>query len=141
MKTLGIDYGSKRVGLALSNTEATMSTPLEIVDNSAKLSAYLCTLIAQQNIERVVFGDSQNYSGQDNKIMISARAGAEKLRECFTGPIEFHTEVMTSMESKWGTEKQVRRSGKDKEVKKVKTKKHIDDIAASIMLQNFLDRQ
>ena len=70
MKTLGIDYGSKRVGLALSNTEATMSTPLEIVDNSVKLSAYLCVLITQQNIERVVFGDSQNYSGEDNKIII-----------------------------------------------------------------------
>ena len=140
MKTLGIDYGSKRVGLALSNSEATMSTPLEIVKNTADLVPYICTLISQQNIERVVLGESLDYSGKDNTIMVQARACAVLLAECFSGPIEFHTEVMTSMESKWGTEKQVRRSGKDKEVKKIKGKEHIDDIAASIMLQNYLDR-
>ena len=139
MKYLGIDYGSKRVGLAISNSEGSMATPLSVIENK-DLDQHILKICADHSIDQVVIGESVDLLGVKNPIAKHAEAFATRLDNDHGLKIHFHTEVMTSMQSKWGTEKQVRRSGKDKEKKSV-GRKHVDDIAASIMLQNFLDRQ
>ena len=138
MKYLGIDYGAKRVGLAISNSEGSMSTPLSIIENTEYLAEQIAKITSENMIDAVVIGESKNLSGHKNPIATRAEGLGKTLDEQFGLPVLYHTEIFTSMESKWGIEKQVRRSGKDKQVKKTGAR-DIDDVAASIMLQSYLD--
>lgn len=68
MRLLGIDYGSKRVGIALSNEDGTMAFPREVILNDGKLLAALETIITKEKVGEIVIGHSLNTKGQENKI-------------------------------------------------------------------------
>ncbi len=68
MRILGIDYGSKRVGVALTNEDGTMAFPHEVIPNDAKLLARLEQIIAKQKVDEIVLGHSLNRDGTPNKI-------------------------------------------------------------------------
>lgn len=68
MRTLGIDYGSKRVGIALSNEAGTMAFPREVLPNDARLLATLEEIIRRENVSAIVIGHSLNTDGTPNKI-------------------------------------------------------------------------
>ena len=59
MRYLGVDYGSKKIGLALSDESGTMGFPHSIVPNTPRLVEELCALIAKENIGAVVIGESR----------------------------------------------------------------------------------
>ena len=74
MRYLGVDYGSRKIGLALSDEGGTMGFPHAIITNTAKLVDELCALIAKENIGAVVIGESRTLSGGENPIAQDARA-------------------------------------------------------------------
>lgn len=68
MRKMGIDYGSKRVGVALTNEDGTMAFPHEVLSNDAKLQEKLEAIITKQHVEEIIIGHSLDRDGQPNKI-------------------------------------------------------------------------
>ena len=131
MRYLGIDYGSKRIGLALSDEEGTMGFPNSIVINTSKLVDEICALIAKENVGAVVIGESRNLEGGENPIAKDAHAFGDVLSERAGIAVAYESEVFTSAEA---------RRAPEKEIKSRSVKQHInvDDSAAALILTSYL---
>jgi putative Holliday junction resolvase len=68
MKRMGIDFGSKKIGIALSDDGGTMAFPHAVVPNDAKFFAVLVALVEDRSVEEIVIGHSLNNQGEPNKI-------------------------------------------------------------------------
>lgn len=133
MRYLGIDYGSKKVGLALSDEAGAMGFPHAIIPNTPRLVDELCALIAKENIGAVVIGESRNLEGGQNPIAEGARALGHALTERAGVPVFYESEVFTSA---------LARRAPEKEMKSRAPKKHIavDASAAALILTSYLSR-
>ena len=68
VKFLGIDFGIKRIGVAVSDDHGTLAFPKEIVLNDAKTLARLGEIINQEKINEIVIGESVDFSGKLNAL-------------------------------------------------------------------------
>lgn len=124
MKYVGIDYGTKKVGIALSDEEASFAFPKEII-TSGNLLEYLQALIKEEEIQGIVIGESLASNGQENGLVQSAALLGKKIEEKIGKPVFFVREDFSSVEAhRYQTKKGDR-----------------DDSAAAIILQRFLDKQ
>ena len=131
MKLIGIDYGTKRVGVAASDTEGTMAFPKMIIPNDRALLPTLVSFIRAENAEALVVGESKNLSGEDNVVTAEIRRFVEALeRECDI-PVHFEPEFYTSHEARRLSE-DVPSKGKEGAV---------DAKAAAIILNSYIQRQ
>ena len=73
MKYLGIDYGSKRVGLSLSDEEGNIAFPYKIIINNFELIDNIHNICGQEEVSVIVLGESHNLFGKPNKIMESIK--------------------------------------------------------------------
>ncbi len=123
MKILGIDYGTKRVGLALSY--ASLAEPLFILPNDAQLLEKLLEVIDKYKIEQLVLGLSEN------KMADKTKAFAQTLKKKINLPLYFYDETLSSHQVKEYLREQ----------RLTSDKRPIDHLAAAVILQNFLDDQ
>ena len=79
MRYLGVDYGSKRVGLAISDEEGMMAFPYKIIQNNQELLDTIHNICGQEEVRGIVLGESQNLSGEPNKIMAEINEFKDKL--------------------------------------------------------------
>src|SRR5574340_1256626 len=123
MRILGIDYGEKRIGLAISDESQTLARELDIF-SPKEFWQSLNHLILNHSIGLVVLGWPTNLSGQETKK--TKEVGSFKLKvEKKTGlPVETIDERLTSQMAR-------HLPGGDK---------NIDSLAAQIILQNYLDK-
>jgi putative holliday junction resolvase len=133
MRYLGVDYGSKRIGLALSDEAGTMGFPHSIVSNTPRLVDELGALIAKENIGAIVIGESRTLAGGGNPIAEDARAFGSLILERTGIPVFFESEVFTSAEARRMPEKQMKSRA---------TKPHtrVDASAAALILTSYLSR-
>ena len=68
MKHLGIDYGTKRIGLAISNNEGTLAFPKETLLNSGNIIQDIIDIIEHEHIEKIVVGKSLDTWGNPNQV-------------------------------------------------------------------------
>ncbi len=137
MKYLAIDYGQKKIGLAISDSAGRVAMPLQILDNNNSLLKNLEKIIKENEVGEIVLGQSENLSGGVNKIQSEIDKFIIDL-EKLNLKINLINEIFTSMEAKWGVEKNIRRSNK-KNKKQIK-KQRVDDKAASLILKTFLEK-
>lgn len=122
-KVLAIDYGTKRVGLAVNH--AGLAEPLTIVANDENLVPWLKSLIEDQEIELILVGISEQKMAEKTKFF------AEKLKTAVGIPLDFFDETLSSAEAR----KRLAHSSM-----KLKSKQGpIDHYAAAIFLQDWLD--
>lgn len=131
MRYLGIDYGSKNVGLALSDEAGTMGFPHDIVINTPKLVDELCARIAEERVGAVVIGESRTLAGGENPIAESARALGQLITIRAGVPVFFESEVFTSAEARRAPEK----VGKSRAPQK---RAAVDASAAALILTSYL---
>ena len=126
MRFLGIDYGSKKIGLAISDEEAGFAFPFSILKNISKedLVEKISEIIKEKNIEGVVMGESLNLKGEENKILKDAKHFAEMLKERTGLEISFEKEWLSTLEAR-----------------RFQDRHDADDSAAAIILQRFLDKE
>ena len=124
MKYLGIDYGEKRVGIAISDVEAKVAFPKVVLENNQDLFAKIVDVCEENKIESIVIGESKNYKGEDNKINPKIIIFKRELGNVIKIPMFLEPEFMTSLqvETTFG-----------------KTDM-LDASAASIILQTFMDK-
>ncbi|HWP61064.1 MAG TPA: RuvX/YqgF family protein, partial [Candidatus Paceibacterota bacterium] len=124
MKYLGIDFGTKRVGLAVSDPAGSIAFPREIVPNDDNLFPYLVRLLDEENIEAIVVGDTRAESGSANQASGAADVFIEQLSRVTSMPIHRGREAWSSVEAS-----RFAPPGKMRD----------DSAAAAIILQRFLD--
>lgn len=122
MKVLGIDYGDKRVGLAIAESESKAVAPFRIIENNNNLFAELKNIIKEENIEKVIVGLPLNLKSQETEQTRKVKEFVKLLKQDIELPIEIFDERMTS--------KIYQKSGR----------KRIDDLAAMNILDSYLTK-
>jgi putative holliday junction resolvase len=137
MRYLGIDYGSKRVGLSLSDEEGNIAFPYKIIKNDTALVDTIHNICGEENISAIVLGESTDLSGKPNKIMGSIEEFKRNLEGELDLPIYFEKEFMTTVFARGNEGK------KENDARKIKKGKDIkkDDSASALILQRYLDRK
>lgn len=137
MRYLGIDYGSKRVGLSLSDEEGKMAFPYKIITNNLELVDAIHNICGVEEVSAIVLGESHDLSGKPNKIMGSIEEFKRNLECELDLPIFFQKEFMTSIFARGNDGKKENDARKIKKGKDLK----VDDSAAALILQRFLDKK
>ncbi len=123
-RILGIDYGTKRVGVALSDPSLQYAIPLVVVQNSPTLVTAIEKLAKESDVKEIVMGESKNYKGEGNSIWAESLEFKKKLEEAgFV--VHLEPEFMTSQQAE-----------------RFQGQTHlIDASAAALILQSFLDKK
>lgn len=134
---LGIDFGVKRIGLAVSDPTGTVATPLETLQRrSGKRPplAKLEELGRELSVERVVMGLPLGLDGEESDWCAEVRDVGERLGARLGVPVSFVDERMTSVRA----ERAVRSMGLPKQERE--RKERVDAAAAQLILQAWLDQ-
>jgi len=133
-RILGLDYGSKRVGVAVSDEMQMIAQPLEFIpaEPRSKLLHRVAEIIDEKRVACVVIGLPRNMDGTYGAAAESVRAFIEVLRGSVTLPIETWDERLTTV--------QANRDLIAANVRRRDRKGRVDKTAAAILLQSYLDR-
>ncbi len=99
-KYLGIDFGAKRVGLAVSDSRGAIAFPRELLKNDRMLVPRIIDLVREENVSTIVIGESKDKDGKDNAIMAEVRRFAEALENALAVTVEFEPEYYSSVEAR-----------------------------------------
>jgi putative Holliday junction resolvase len=137
-RILGIDYGTRRLGLALSDPSATIAQPLPTLTRRAGKRApvqALADLVQQQDVSEIVIGLPLSLSGDETEWTAEVREFGAKLAQRTSVPVSYLDERMTSVLA----EKTVRSLGLKRSEREQKDR--VDAAAALLILQAYLDRR
>jgi putative holliday junction resolvase len=132
-RILGLDYGTVRVGVAISDPSGSIATGLKTLRNDSTLMNRIADLVREHRIERIVVGLPVSLRGNDSRKTEEVRTFCRKLEEHVALPIVLQDErfsskdALSTMIAMNTTRKQRRNKGR------------IDEMAAAIILQSFLD--
>ena len=141
-KFLGIDYGTKRIGVAISDENGTLAFPKEIVLNDAKTFQNIALIIKKENVSEIIIGESVDFSGKLNALSGRIEVFILELQEKFNLPVHKQKEFLTSVEARRSknSKKKSNRSQSHSKVKQIKSGR-VDASAAALILQRYLDRR
>jgi putative Holliday junction resolvase len=135
-RTLGVDLGSRRIGLALSDASGTLASPLDVLTRSgdrARDHAAILAAAREHMVDTIVVGLPRSLSGGEGPAARAARVEIEELRAA-AGPgiaiEEFDERFTTVIAQRSLVEAGVRRDAR---------KKVVDKVAAAVMLQSYLE--
>ncbi len=134
-KVLGIDYGTVRIGLALTDSARIIASPLETIPNQGAF-AYLKQLITKEKILDVVVGEAKRLNGEPSEITVLQQQFVDKLLAQNPGINMYRTNEMYT--SKMAAQSMIT-SGLKQSVRR--DKGTLDKISAAILLQSWLDYQ
>jgi putative Holliday junction resolvase len=135
MRILAVDPGEKRIGIAMSDPTGTIASPLTVVKHISRLldAATIADLANQNQVSMIIIGKSLD----ENGLPTPASRRADRLAEAFghqsSIPVKmwdesFSTQVARQARIDMGTHRR-KRSG------------HLDDLAATVILQSYLDSE
>lgn len=131
-KILGIDYGARRIGVAIADLGVPVAIPLEVIDGAATDPIKrLSELIASHGVSVVVVGRPKMLSGDDGTATQETRAFAASLQAATGVEIQEIDERMTTVIA----ERRLRTTGVDG----ARRKGSRDAVAAQVILQSYLD--
>ena len=130
---LGIDFGRARIGLAISDELRFLAHPLETVPANKDSIKRIGKIVEDRKIDKVVVGIPRQMSGEIGETAKAALEFADKLRSQISCPVETWDERLTTA----GAERALREAGK----KTRKTRHIVDQVAAQMILQSYLDRE
>jgi len=133
-RILGIDYGSKRVGIALSDDGKSFAFAKMIIENNDTLLPKIVEIAEKEEVESFVLGASDNPIGGDNVIMRRILIFGDALK-MYTGlPVFYVSESYSSSEARRAITEKAKTRNK-------KSSTPVDAAAAAIILQKHLDVQ
>lgn len=135
MRILGVDYGSKRVGLSMSDPSGCIASPMGIRHrvSASQDSEYFRELVRNYQLARIVVGLPKNTDDTEGDKAHEARRYGAWLAAELGLPVEFWDERFTTVQA----ETQLRRTSTRRKTRK----KRRDMLAAQIMLQSYLDAE
>lgn len=139
MKCIGIDYGTKRIGVAVGDDEARIAFPLTTIEAGPGALSAIDALIKEKGAGMVVIGESRDLSGQPNPLQEDI--------EQFVQDIKNLTGIEVAYEPEFLTSAMAARQGQDKPLRAARDRRSGDGVAksdasaAALILQSFLDRK
>ena len=134
MKVLGLDLGSKRIGVALG--VGTIATPSEVIErgrNHREDHARIAEMIEDRGAELVVVGLPYSLDGSRGKAAQLVEAEVEELRAALPVPVEVWDERFSTVTA--------HQSLMDQKMKADARRRVVDKVAAAVLLQSWLDAQ
>lgn len=134
-RVLGLDLGSRRIGVAVSDRSGTVAGPLTVLERTgdeARDHERIRALVAEEEADRVVVGLPLSLDGSCGPAARAAAAEAERLASVVGVPVETHDERLTTVTA----EQVLRQHG----VRGPARRRVVDKVAATVMLQAWLDR-
>lgn len=127
MRLLGIDYGEKKIGIAVSDENAKFAFPYSVIDNvsAAKVLKEIRKICEENDIGKIILGESLTYKMEPNVIMKRINKFKALLEGELNLPVEFESEILTT--------KQAERTGGKTD--------RIHASAAALILQSYLDKR
>src|SRR5207247_10906519 len=130
---LGIDFGRARIGLAISDELQLLAHPLETIPANKDSMNRIAEIVRDRKIDKVVVGIPRHMSGEIGEAAKEAFEFAAKLRGQLSCAVETWDERLTTV----AANRALRDAGK----KTRQTRKIVDQVAAQIILQSYLDRE
>ncbi len=131
MRILGIDPGTKRCGVAITNSAETMAFPRQAIVHDENFEARVATLVAEEGVELVVVGRPLSLAGRSTASTGFAHDLVERLRTHLAVAVVEHDERLTTSAAQ--------RSLLDAGVSTRDQRDRVDSAAAVVMLQHFVD--
>ena len=131
MRTLGVDLGSVRVGVALSDTTGTLASPLAVLPRSADLLDRLADLVLEHEAGAVVVGLPRSLDGAERRAARAARSEADLLAERVDVPVHLHDERLSTVTAHAALAA-AGRTGRQR-------RGSVDASAAAVLLQTWLE--
>ena len=134
MRVLGVDLGSKRIGVAVSDRSGTVASPLTVVARSGRVGEdhrRLAALVREEEAEVVVVGLPLSLSGEEGSAAREAEGEARAMAEVLDVPVQVHDERLTTVSA--------HRSLKALGMRGQQRRHSVDMVAAAVMLQSWLD--
>ena len=133
MRILAIDHGEKKIGFAISDSTGTIANPLKVIEHVSRIidAAQVADISAQNQVELIVIGQSFDEEGKPNLAGRRAARFAEVLKTQTQIPIvmwdeSFSTQSARAARIEMGVPRKMRAG-------------HLDELAATIILQSYLD--
>ncbi len=125
MKRMGIDFGTKKIGIAITDESGSMAFPHAVVPNDGKFLAYIENLVNQRDVKEIVIGHSLDNAGKANAV--------HKLVEEFMMDITLSLGIPVHLEPEQYSSQQAKQiQGKNLQ---------IDASAAALILDSFITKQ
>ena len=136
MRALGLDLGSKRIGVALSDSDGTLALPYEVVQRTGDRERdhrRIAELVAETEAEVVVVGMPYSLDGGSGPVAKRYQAEARRLRATLGVPVETYDERLTTVTAE--------RALRETDLSGRARRKVVDQVAAAVMLQSWLDHR
>ncbi|HEC20915.1 MAG TPA: Holliday junction resolvase RuvX [Candidatus Peregrinibacteria bacterium] len=135
MRVLGLDFGEKRVGYAVGDTENRIAFGRDflVYEDSRELIRLVSEICRRENIEKIILGLPLMQEGGEAEITEKVKVFGSKLKEDLKLPIEYQDERFSS--------KEAGRILQTQEIKAKDQKGKKDVLAAQLILQSWLDSQ
>jgi len=131
MRLMGIDYGTKRVGVALTEEDGSMAFPFATYANDDSLVARIVALVEEKDVGGVIVGKSHDLDGTPNRVQKDIDAFVAALRERF--PLRGKRSLAITLEpEQFSTQAALRIQGRTKET---------DASAAALILDAYITRK
>ncbi len=121
MKILAVDYGEKRIGLAVGDSDSKIAFSRGIINNSAQIYKELESFCKKESIAKIVIGLPLSLSGQDSAQTKQTREFASQFGQKINIPVELIDERLTSVQAG----------------KMFKDRERIDDAVAALLLEQY----
>lgn len=123
-KLLGVDYGTKRIGLALADSETKIATPHKVIENNKEAVGTITKLCEKRNIQVIILGESKDFRGRDNPVMSSIKEFKQILENKLDIEIIYEPEFFTSLQARQQPD----------------TPEQVDGSAAALILQSYFNK-
>ena len=136
MRALGVDPGSKRIGIAVSDTTGTIASPLMVLQRSRSPRhdlAEVARIARTEEAEVIVVGLPINMNGSIGPAAKAATAMARQLATLVDVPVELHDERRTTVTAD--------RAMMEAGLNAIERRQRVDKVAAAVMLQTWLDKR
>jgi putative pre-16S rRNA nuclease len=132
-RILGLDLGRARIGVAISDELHLLAHPLETIPAHQKPAARVAEIVRDKNVDHVVAGIPKRMDGQIGSAATEVLEFVEKLRAILPCPVVTWDERLTTV----AAHRALRDAGK----KTRQTRNYVDQVAAQMILQSYLDRR
>ena len=136
MRALGIDLGGKRIGIAISDNDGKVATPLQVLTRSKNTKEdhkKINDLVSEWEAEFVVVGMPYSLNGDKGPAAKAVEKEVEELASVVSVPVDVHDDRLTTVIAA----RELSLQGLDNK----RQRKVIDQVAASVILQSWLDNR
>ena len=136
MRILGLDFGDRRIGVAMSDPEGILATPLTIIERTSDEADVksIADIMIGEHVGKIIAGLPRSMRGDEGIQAEKVKSFADKLSRMINAPLEYRDERFSTVSAG-----RLMREARTKKPSKDSKKVYDDAVAAAVILQDYLD--